>query len=312
MAAPAPSSIPGGGATSSPGNGGPCADAATGLSPGGGALPHRPQRRRTRRWLGAMDALVARCYRPRCRIPVPAVARGLLHQHAGITLGHGLQPPATLRRWPPRGGFCSVPVLHAILFLTSPSSSCPRRRPWACSIGPSRPRPRPPTVGPVSPPTARPALCQLLPSPDSSAPFRRRPHTLPCAGSCPLLTWYSWFEQAPKSQHSCIMVTATFVRISVSGSVKRCRAMLDGVCALQAWLTCYEKLRIIRFEGVMSLSRSRPNVCKEGVRLTWTSLCGLQSLSCDLNAAPTETWLLNGAGCWNERTNEEWTEVVAT
>lgn len=98
----------------------------------------------------------------------------------------------------------------------------------------------------------------------------------------------------------------------VSESVKRCRAMLAGVCALQAWLACYKKLRIIRFEGVMSLSRSRPNVCKEGVRLTWTSLCGLQSLSCDLNAAPTETWLLNGAGCWNERTNEEWTEVVAT
>jgi hypothetical protein len=69
MVAPAPSPSPGGDATLSPGQtggrgpddgldpcagvpalhgpgeGGPCADAAPGLSPGGGALPHRPPRR---------------------------------------------------------------------------------------------------------------------------------------------------------------------------------------------------------------------------------------------------------------------------
>jgi hypothetical protein len=42
MAAPAPCPSTSGGAASSPGEGGPCADAAPGLSPGGGALPHQP------------------------------------------------------------------------------------------------------------------------------------------------------------------------------------------------------------------------------------------------------------------------------
>jgi hypothetical protein len=66
------------------------------------------------------------------------------------------------------------PALHAshaipfLLFLTSPSSVCPRCCPWA------RPQPRPPTAGPVSQPTLAPSLTSApvrsLPSPTWSAP----------------------------------------------------------------------------------------------------------------------------------------------